>query len=100
MKNPDILIGCALAEMKHIVGSRRQIGKAFRNTTKQAQTIILWIEPKTEIITIKSIRNKIHGEIDDMIRKGTWEERKPNHLIIIFEGNLHSWRLYKKSKPQ
>lgn len=100
MKNPDIMIGCALAEMKHIVGNRRQIGKAFRNATKQAQTIILWIEPKKEKITVKSIRNKIHGEIRDMIKKGTWEKRKPNHLVIIFGGNLYSWRLYKKSKPQ
>ena len=95
MKNPDILIGCDLAEMKHIVGKRRQIGKAFRKAVKQAQTIILWIEPDKETLNIKSIRNKIHGEIEEMIKKKSWDKFKPQHLIIIFENKLHSWRLYK-----
>ncbi len=98
IKNPDILIGCEFAELKYITGGLKAVGKNFRKGTKQAQTIILWIDSVHDF-SINDIHNAINGEIHEMIRNKKWDERKPKNCIVIFKNNLHSWRLYKKQTP-
>lgn len=100
MKNPDIMIGREFAELKYVTGNLKAVGSNFKKATTQAQNIILHIVPENTNFTKHQIRNAIYGEIQELIRKGEWDKRKPKSLIVFFEGKLHSWKLYKKTKPQ
>lgn len=93
IKNPDIMIGREFAEMKVITGGINAIGRNFRSAIKQANIVILSI--KSDKYSIKDIHRKISGEIKDLIKKDKWKHVKPDSLIILAKGKVHTWDLVK-----